>query len=159
MYFYTTSTQQNTNGTANTDTLLAAIQTVAASHRARLVRFQGGCYVAPTDNNFRLRVGFLTTLGTYAAGGAITPTPSDSGAPAANVTASSLPTLGTGVFGAVPPINIAANIRNGFLWAALQEDEKIGMNGAGPSLTASLIVNSQATVSSIPVNFKLVHQE
>lgn len=158
MYFYTTSTQQNTNGTANTDTLLAAIQTVAASHRARLVRFQGGCYVAPTDNNYRLRVGYLTTLGTYAAGTAITPTPNDL-VGAANVTASSLPTLGTGVFGAVPPINLAANIRNGFLWVALQEDEKIGMNGAGPSLTATLIVNSQATVASVPVNFKLVHQE
>lgn len=158
MYFYTTSTQQNTNGTANTDTLLAAIQTVAAAHRARLVRFQGGCYVAPTDNNYRLRVGYLTTLGTYAAGTAITPTPNDL-VGAANVTASSLPTLGTGVFGVVPPINLAANIRNGFLWVALQEDEKIGMNGAGPSLTATLIVNSQATVASVPVNFKLVHQE
>lgn len=158
MYFYTTSTQQNTNATANTDTLLAAIQTVAASHRARLVRFQGGCYLSPTDNNYRLRVGYLTTLGTYAAGTAITPTPNDL-VGAANVTASSLPTLGTGVFGAVPPINLAANIRNGFLWVALQEDEKVGMNGAGPSTTATLIVNSQATVASVPINFKLVHQE
>ncbi len=159
MFFYTSSTQQNTNAAANTDTLLAAIQTVAASHRARLVRFQGGCYLSPTDNNWRLRVGFLTTLGTFAAGTAITPTASEPNAPAANVTASSLPTLGTGVFGAVPPINIAANIRNGFLWAALQEDEKIGMNGAGPGLTATLVVNSQATVASVPVNFKVVHQE
>ena len=159
MFFYSTSSQQNTNGTANTDTLLAAIQTVAASHRARAVRLQGGCYLSPTDNQYRLRLGFLTTVGTYAAGTAITPKPNPPDATAANVTASSLPTLGTGVFGAVPPVTLAANLRNGFLWAALTDDEKLEMVGAGPALNATLILMSQATVASVPIQFALSHTE
>ena len=159
MYFYTTSTQQSTNATANTDTLLAAIQTVAASHRARCVRLQGGCYLSPTDNQYRLRLGFLTTLGTYAAGTAITPKPNPPDGVAANVTASSLPTIGTGVFGVVPNVNLAANLRNGFLWVALTDDEKIEFVGAGPALNATLIVNSQATVATVPVTFSIVHTE
>ena len=159
MFFYVSSTQQSTNGTANTDTLLAAIQTVAASHRARCVRLQGGCYLSPTDNQYRLRLGFLTTVGTYAAGTAITPKPNPPDGTAANVTASSLPTLGTGVFGAVPNVSLAANLRNGFLWVALSDDEKIEMVGAGPALNATLVLNSQATVASVPVTFAITHSE
>ncbi len=158
-YFYNTSTQQNTNGTANTDTLLAEIHSAAATQRIRCSRLQGGCYLTPTDNQYRLRLGFLTTLGTFAAGTAITPKPNPPDAVAANGGASSLPTIGTGVFGAVPNVTLAANIRNGFLWVALSEDEKIEMIGASPALNANLIVNSQATVASVPVQLAFTHQE
>ncbi len=51
-FMYAATSQQNTNATANTDTLLADLKTASANAglRAYLQKLQCGSYVTPADN-------------------------------------------------------------------------------------------------------------
>jgi hypothetical protein len=158
-YYYASATQQTTNATANTDTLLADIKTNAAGHRAYVQKLQAGVFTNAIDNQVRLRIHRLTSLGTYASGTALTPQPAVADAPAANALASTLPTLGTGVLATVPAVQLAFNTRGTGLWAAFTPDEAVGMVGASTGVNSLLVLDSQAIGASVAVAFKLFHSE
>src|SRR5260370_8573141 len=109
MYMYGPTSQRNTNGAANTDTLLANLATAAAGHRAYVRKLQAGNQSNAIDNQIRLQLVRLATVGTYAAGAAVVPQPKVADAPAANATASTLPLLGTGTPAPVSAAQIAYN--------------------------------------------------
>lgn len=157
-YYYGTASQQNTNAVANTDTLLAQLRTAAAGARAYLRKLEAGTYVTPADNAVRLQLQGLDVLGTFADGGAITPSPLVGDAPTANALAFTLPTLGTGTLEPVPRVQLAFNQRGRALWAAFVEDEAIGLVGAAVP-NQHIILNSQSTGVSVPVGFTLIHSE
>src|SRR5258708_22071359 len=129
MYMYGTNSQQNSNAVANTDTLLANLATAAAAHRAYVRKLQAENMSNAIDNQIRLQLRRLATVGTYAAGAAVTPQPKVADAPVANATASTLPTLGTGTLAAISAALIAYNTRGSGLWAPFVEDEAIGLVG------------------------------
>lgn len=160
-YMYAVSSQQNTNASANTDTLLADLKTASANAglRAYIQKLQAGSYATPADNAIRLRLHRLTTVGTYASGTAVTAAPLVPDAPAAASLSSTLPTLGTGVLNAVPAIQLAFNQRGTGLWAAFTADEAIGISGANNAANGIAILDSQATGVSVPVNFKIIFSE
>lgn len=158
MYFYATNTQQSSNASANTDTLLLGLATIAGL-RARIVKLQAGNFSNAIDNQIRLQLRRLATVGSFAAGGAITPQPKEPDAPAANGTASSLPTLGTGTLAAVSAAQIAYNTRGTGLWAAFVDDEKIGMQGAASGVNGNVLVDSQASGSSVAIPLDVTTQE
>ena len=158
MNFYAVNTQQNTNASANTDTLLAGLATIAGL-RARCVKLQAGNFSNAIDNQIRLQLRRLATVGSFSAGGAITPQPKEPDAPAAFSTASSLPTLGTGTLAAVSAAQIAYNTRGTGMWAAFVDDEKIGMQGAASAVNGNLLVDSQASGATVAVPLDLTVQE
>lgn len=159
MYMYGTNSQQNTNASANTDTLLANLATAAAGHRAYVRKLQAGNMSNAIDNQVRLQLRRLATLGTYAAGTAIVPQPKVADAPAANATASSLPTLGTGTLAAVSAAQIAYNTRGTGLWAPFVEDEAIGLVGIATAANGQLVLDSQASGATVAVPFDITHSE
>ena len=117
-FYYAVSSQQNTNATANTDTLLADLKTASANAglRAYVQKLQAGSYATPADNAIRLRLHRLTSLGTYASGTSVTPAQLVPDAPAAASLASTLPSLGTGALNAVPAIQLGVqSARNGIV--------------------------------------------
>ncbi len=159
-YFYTSATQQNSNGSANTDTYLMNIKTAAASHRLTVQKLQCGAYATPADNAIRLRLHRTSTLLT--AGTAFTPNPQLTDAPAANATVTTLPTAGaSGALQASPVIQLAFNQRGTGLWAAFVMDEGIGAVGTTASVTTSaeLVIDSQSTGTSVPINTAMLHSE
>ena len=160
-FYYTASSQQSTNGTPNTDTLLADLKTASANAglRAYLQKLQAGIYATPADNQVRLRIQRLSAVGTYASGSSVTPIPSVADAPAAASLASTLPTLGTGTLNAVPMVNLAFNQRGTGLWAAFTPDEAVGIAGSNAAANGIMILNSQGTGASLPVNYKMVFSE
>ena len=160
-FMYAVSSQQNTNATANTDTLLADLKTASANAglRAYIQKLQAGSYATPADNAIRLRLHRLTAVGTYASGTAVTSAPLVPDAPAAASLASTLPTLGTGTLNAVPAIQLAFNQRGTGLWAAFTVDEAIGISGSNAAVNGIAILDSQATGTSVPVNFKIIFSE
>lgn len=160
-FMYAVSSQQNTNATANTDTLLADLKTASANAglRAYIQKLQAGSYATPADNAIRLRLHRLTAVGTYASGTSVTPAPLVPDAPAAASLGSTLPTLGTGTLNAVPAIQLAFNQRGTGLWAAFTVDEAIGISGSNAAVNGITILDSQATGTSVPVNFKIIFSE
>ena len=158
MYFYAINTQQNTNATPSTDTLLLGLATIAGL-RVRVVKMQAGNFSNAIDNQIRLQLRRLATVGSYAAGSAITPQPKEPDGVAAFGTASSLPTLGTGTLAAVSAAQIAYNTRGTGLWAAFVDDEKIGMQGAASAVNGNLVVDSQATGATVAVPLDVTTQE
>jgi hypothetical protein len=80
-------------------------------------------------------------------------------APAAASLASTLPSLGTGALSAVPAIQLAFNQRGTGLWAAFTVDEAIGISGANTSVNGLVVLDSQSTGTSVPVNFKIIFSE
>lgn len=160
-FYYSTASQQNTNASANTDTLLADLKTASANAglRAYVQKVIAGSYVTPADNAIRLRLQRLSSVGTYASGSAVTPIPLVPDAPAAASLASTLPTLGTGTFVAVPLVQLAFNQRGTAMWAAFNSDEAVGVSGSNAAANGIVVLNSQATGTSVPVNFKLIHSE
>jgi hypothetical protein len=156
-YFYQSATQQNSNATANTDTYLMNIKTAAASMRLTVQKLQAGSYATPADNGIRLRLHRTSTLLT--AGTAFTPNPMLTDAPAANATVTTLPT--SGAIQANPVVQLAFNQRGTGLWAAFVADEGIGAVGTTASATTSaeLVIDSQSTGTSVPINTALLHTE
>src|SRR5215831_105434 len=143
-FMYAASSQQNTNASANTDTLLADLKTASANAglRSYLQKLQVGSYATPADNALRIRLQRLATVGTYASGTAPTP-----------------PTLGTGTFNAVPLLQLAFNQRGTGLWAAFTADEAVGISGSNAAVNGIMVLNSQSTGTSVPVNYKMIFSE
>ena len=160
-FYYAVSSQQNTNATANTDTLLADLKTASANAGLRVYvqKLQAGSYATPADNAIRLRMHRLTAVGTYASGTSVTPAQLVPDAPAAASLASTLPSLGTGTLNAVPAIQLAFNQRGTGLWAAFTVDEAIGISGSNAAVNGLVVLDSQSTGTSVPVNFKIIFSE
>jgi hypothetical protein len=160
-FMYSAASQQNTNASANTDTLLADLKTASANAglRAYLQKLQCGSYVTPADNAIRLRLNRLATVGTYASGASLTPTPLVPDAPASASLASTLPTLGTGTFNAVPLVQLAFNQRGTGLWAAFTADEAVGISGSNAAANGIMVLDSQSTGTTVPVNYKMIFSE
>src|SRR5260370_31775940 len=113
-FMYAATSQQNTNATANTDTLLADLKTASANAglRAYLQKLQCGSYVTPADNALRIRLQRLATVGTYTSGTALTPTPLVPDAPVAVSLSSTLPPLVPGTVHAQPLLQLVFNHRS-----------------------------------------------
>lgn len=149
MYYYSCTDQANTNGSANTDTLLEDIRSIAGL-RTQIRKLQLGVFAAPTDNNVRIRLQRTTTIvqtsGTYTA-----PKQNQVDAPApATLWQTGTITLGTGVLAATAMVSLSYNMRGTAMWAAFIEDETISITGA-TAPNGELVVNSQASVASVPV--------
>jgi hypothetical protein len=80
-------------------------------------------------------------------------------APAAASLASTLPTLGTGTFNAVPLVQLAFNQRGTGLWAAFTADEAVGISGSNAAANGIMVLDSQSTGTSVPVNYKMIFSE
>lgn len=154
-YYYSTGTQQNTNASANTDTLLMDIRAIAGL-RAYLQKVTVGNMSTTTPNDFQVRIRVQRTTALSSAGGAIIPTPHVSDVVAAVAVPTTLPTGGT--LNAVPPVQISINGRGGSMWAAFNLDEALGMVGA-TAPNSQLVINSQAGGTSMPVVLTLTHSE
>jgi hypothetical protein len=72
---------------------------------------------------------------------------------------STLPTLGTGTLNAVPLLQLAFNQRGTGLWAACTPDEGIGISGSNGAVNGIMVLNSQSTGTSVPVNYKMIFSE
>lgn len=153
-YYYSVASQQNTNASANTDTFLANIHGNAAGQRFYLQKVQAGSYATPADNAIRLRIQRTTTLLT--AGSAYTPNPMVADAPGCSSVATTLPTAGA--LATNPLLQLAFNQRGTGLWAAFTVDEAVGCVGTTAS-NAEIVLDSQSTGTSIPVNFKMIFSE
>jgi hypothetical protein len=160
-FYYCTASQQNSNATPNTDLLLADFKTASANAglRAYIQKLIGASYAAPADTAIRLRLQRLTSLGTYASGASVTPAPVVPDAPAAASLASTLPTIGTGALAANFLCQLVFNQRGNMTWSALTPDEAIGVSGENNAVNGLIVLNSQSTGISVPVNFKLYHSE
>ncbi len=160
-FMYSAASQLNTNATANTDGFLADLKTASANAglRAYIQKLQVGSYVTPADNALRIRLQRLATLGTYASGTALVPTPLVPDAPAAASLSSTVPVPGTGTFNAVPMVQLAFNQRGTGLWAAFTADEAIGISGTNAGINGIAVLNSQSTGVSVPVNYKIIFSE
>lgn len=160
-FYYSAGSQQNTNASANTDTLLADLKTAGttAGLRAYIQKVVCGTYVTPADNALRLRLQRLATVGTYASGSSVTPIPIVADAPAGASLASTLPTLGTGTFNANPLVQLGFNQRGTAMWAAFNADEAVGISGSNAAANGIAILNSQSTGTSVPVTFQLIFSE
>lgn len=155
MYYYSAGTQQNTNGTINTDTQLLNIHAVTGLRcYLQKVYASNMSTGTPVDAQVRIRVQRTTALAS--AGGAITPTPHVADVPACAAVYTTLPTGGT--LNAVPPIQLAFNGRGNSTWAAFNQDEACGMVGA-TAPNSELVVNSQAGAVSMPIVLTLTHSE
>src|SRR5260370_41703937 len=123
-FMYAATSQQNTNATANTDTLLADLKTASANAglRAYLQKLQCGSYVTPADNALRIRLQRLATGGTYASGTALSPTPLVPDSPVAASLSSTLATLGTGTLNGLPLVQLSCNQRRTRPAAAFTRD-------------------------------------
>ena len=149
MYYYSATDQATTNGTANTDTLLEDLRAIAGL-RTQVRKLQLGVFAAPTDNNVRIRLQRTTTIvqtsGTYTA-----PAENQVDAPgAATLWQTGTITLGTGVLAATAMVSLSCNMRGTAMWAAFIEDETISIIGA-TAPNGELVLNSQASVASVPV--------
>lgn len=153
-YYYSAVSQQNTNGSANTDTLLLNLKTTAAGARAYIQKLQAGSYATPADNAVRLRLQHSTANVT--AGTGLTPPPNVADAPASATTVTTLPTAGT--LATVFNAQLAFNERGTGLWAAFTVDEAIGIVGT-TAANQELILNSQSTGATVPVNFAVYFSE
>jgi hypothetical protein len=161
MYYYSSASQQNTNGTANTDLALGDLKTASATAglRAYIRKLIAGTYTTPADNQVRLRLQRINSVGTYASGSALTPLPLVPDAPAAASLASTLPTIGTATYLAVPSVQLAYNQRGTAMWAAFDADEGVGLVGSNAAANGIAVLNSQATAASVPVTYEMIHGE
>lgn len=157
-YYYSSASQQNSNGSANIDTLLQNFKTTAAGQRAVIQKIQAGSYASPADNAIRLRLQRVATTAALTGGGAFTPQPNNADSPAALITTTTLPTLGTSVLGANPVVQMAFNQRGTAIWAALNPDEGVGIVGSTVG-NQEVVLNSQSTGTTIPINYDVKHSE
>jgi hypothetical protein len=157
-FYYGTSTQQTTNGTASTDTFLMSLLgygAATAPGRGVLQKLMCGTFVTPADNAVRIRAHRTSTIST--AGTPITPAPLIPDASAAACIAYTLPTGGT--VGAVPLIQLGYNQRGTAMWAAFNADEGIGVKSNVTVSQAEVLFDSQSTGISVPVTIGMIHSE
>lgn len=154
-FYYSSSTQQNSNGTANTDSYTLDFSGIAGL-RAVVQKLMAGSYVTPADNAIRLRLTNTTTLFTGGAG--LTPQPMTPDAPACAAVVTTVPTIGGGVLATVPKIQLAFNQRGTAMWAAFNADEGVGVKGA-TAPNAELVLVNQSTGISVPINANVIHSE
>lgn len=152
-YYYGTTTKQNSNASANTDTLLMNLVGIAGL-RAVLQKLMLGTYVTPADNAVWLRVVRTTVLTTPGTG--IVPNPMIPDAPAAAALPTTLPTAGT--LTAVGTVQLGFNQRGTAMWAAFNADEGIGVKGATAS-NGEIVFDSQSTGTSVPITIGMIHSE
>jgi hypothetical protein len=157
-YYYGTSSQQSSNATANTDTLLMNMKTGFSGQRGVLQKLLGGSYATPADNAIRLRIHRIS-VAALTAGTPIVPNPMIPDAPASNLTLTTLPTLGSSVLSAVPNPQLAFNQRGTAMWAAFNADEGIGIVGPSPNGNQEIVLDSQCTGTSQAINFEFIHSE
>jgi len=160
-FYYSAASQQNTNASANTDTLLGDLKTASANAglRAYVQKLIAGTYATPADNQVRLRLQRFSSVGTYASGTSITPSPLVPDAPAAASLASTLPTIGTATLVAIPMVQLGFNQRGTAMWAAFNADEAVGVSGANNAANGILVLDSQSTGASVPVTYEMVFSE
>lgn len=157
MYYYSMTDQATTNGAANTDTLLEDFRSIAGL-RTQIRKMQLGVFAAPTDNNVRIQLRRTTTL-VQTTGSAYTPSPNQVDAPAAStIVRNGAITLGTGVLATNAMVQLAYNMRGTAMWAAFIEDETISITGA-TAPNGEIVVDSQASVASVPVNVTIMFSE
>jgi hypothetical protein len=160
-YYYTSASQQSTNGTANTDTLLQDWFTQATGQRGVIQKLVAASYMTPADNSIRLQLKG-TTAGTVTAGSNFTPTPNIPDAPACAVGSNTLPTI-SGATYVNPVVQLAFNQRGTAMWAAFNADEGCGMVGAGANNASTsktiLFLDSQSTGTTITVDYTVYHTE
>lgn len=154
-FYYSTSTQQNSNGSANTDSYTMDFSGIAGL-RAVVQKLIAGSYVTPADNAIRLRLTNSTTL--LGAGTPITPQPMTCDAPAASAIVTSVPVISGGVLAAVPKMQLAFNQRGTAMWAAFNADEGISVKGA-TAPNAELVLINQSTGTGVPIDANIVHSE
>jgi hypothetical protein len=149
MYYYSFTDQATTNGSANTDTLLEDFRAIAGL-RSQFRKLQLGVFAAPTDNNVRIRLQ-RTTTAVQTTGTGTTPSPNQVEAPACStIWRTGTITLGTGVLAATAMVSLSYNMRGTAMWAAFIEDETISIAGTAATST-EIVINSQASVASVPV--------
>lgn len=156
MYYYGTATQQNTNASPNTDTLLMNLHAIAGL-RASIQKIILGTYATPADNALRIRL-HRTATALLTAGTGIVPNPYSVDGPAALAVATTLPTIGTTTLAAVPSVQLAFNQRGTAMWAAFNADEVITVVGATVP-NGEVVIDSQATGASVPVALTVIHSE
>jgi hypothetical protein len=159
-YYYSTSTQQNSNGSASTNSYTMNMVGIAGL-RGAVQKMICGSYATPADNAILIRLYNTTTL--FTAGSAIVPQPLaagliGTGAIAAAALPTTVPTIGSGVLAAVPKIQLAFNQRGTSMWAAFNADESVGFQSATVP-NAELVVVNQSTGTSVPINVDLIHSE
>lgn len=159
MYYYSCTDQANTNGSANTDTLLERWKISTAGVRAQIRKLQLGVFAAPTDNNVRIQLRRVTTT-VQTTGTGTTPLPmqGDNTIAATTVWSTGTITLGTGALQATATVQLAYNMRGTAMWAAFIEDETISIAGA-TTTNNEIVLDSQASVASVPVNMTLLFSE
>jgi hypothetical protein len=157
MSYYYQSAFQSTVGTANVDTYLMNIKTIAASMRATIQKLQAGSYGPTADTGIRLQLRRTTTLLT--AGTAFVPASMLTDCPPANALVTTLPTGGALQANAV--VQLAFNSRGTGLWAAFVADEGVGIAGAtaGASTSAEIVIDAQTSQISTPVTWAMLHME
>ncbi len=159
MYYYSACDQANTNGSANTDTILEWFKVNTAGVRSQIRKLQLGVFAAPTDNNVRIRLQRSTTT-VQTTGSAATPLPlqGDNSVAAITTWRTGTITLGTGALQATPVVQLAYNMRGTAMWAAFIEDETVSI--AGTTVTNNeMNVISQASVAAVPVTIQLLFSE
>jgi hypothetical protein len=154
MYWYDTSSEQNTSATAGTNISLAGITGIAGL-RGQVRRIQCGPNANAVDVQVRIRLQRTTALLT--AGTAITPAPAQPDQPAAAALVTTLPTAGT--FNAVPSVQLTFNSRGTGLWFATIEEEAKGFVGAAAPNAQYALNSAQSGSVAVPVDFVLSHTE
>lgn len=152
-YYFGTSYNANTNGTANTNTSSLSYLGLAGL-RYNLQKIMAGSYVTPADNSLWIRANRTSVLST--SGSAITPSKMAADGPAAACVCNSGVTLGTLI--AVPNLQLAFNQRGTAMWAAFNADEAITGVGATAS-NAEIAILNQCTGTSVNLNVTGIHSE
>ncbi len=157
MYYYAATDQANTNGSANTDTLIEDFRSIAGL-RTQIRKIQLGVFAAPTDNNVRIQLRRATTvLQTSGTNTALIKNQADAPG-AATLWQTGTITIGTGVLSTTGLVQLAYNMRGTAMWAAFIEDETISITGVAGALGEVAVV-TQASVASVPVNITVMLSE
>jgi hypothetical protein len=154
-YYYGSSTQQNTHGTANTNLPLVNIHAIAGL-RAALRRIIAGTYTSGVNGDNQVRLQLLRTTTLLTAGTPIVAANHQPDGPAALSVITTLPTVGA--FAAVSPVQLAYNQRGTATWFALVEDEAVQFIGS-TAPNSELVIQSQANAATVPVTITLTHSE
>jgi len=154
-FYYGTTTQQNTNGSANTNSYTYSFIGIAGL-RSVIQKVIAGSYATPADNALLLRLYNTTTL--FTPGSTVTPLPLIADAPACALIPTTVPTIGSGVLAAIAKIQLAFNQRGTAMWAAFNADEGIGLKAA-TAPNAEIIFVNQSTGTTVPLNVGVVHSE
>ncbi len=157
MYYFAATDQANTNGSANTDTLIEDFRAIAGM-RAQIRKVQLGVFAAPTDNNVRIQLRRSTTVLQTSGTNTALQKMQIEGPGAATLWQTGTITIGTGALNATGVVQLAYNMRGTAMWAAFIEDETISIQGStAPNFEVAIV--TQASVASVPVNVTVLISE